>query len=158
MQMAKRKKPKTVNGRPVKLFENPEIKDKMIEAILMGNSLEVSAQYAGIEVETYYNYMKRGQAGEKGFIDFFNDVTHARYNAEVKLVGTINAHSLEDWRAGAWILERRHPKRWGKIDKETTIVNNVVSVAVIPETAEDEDALFAKFQNVNKKIGDGDVK
>jgi len=61
------------------------------------------------------NWEDRGkQEGSGEFFDFFQTLTRARAKGEVALVKCIYDAADNDWRAAAWLLERRNPWHWGK--------------------------------------------
>jgi hypothetical protein len=70
---------------------------------------------AGIHYQTVRTWLKRGKSEESGiYADFFVAFTRAKAIAEKRLVKTVLTAGPEDWKAAAWLLERRHPDRYGK--------------------------------------------
>ena len=63
---------------------------------------------------TYYSWMKRGEEGEKPFVNFLNAVKEAQAVAEEKALSVISEAQLETWQAAAWLLERRYPEDWAR--------------------------------------------
>lgn len=61
---------------------------------------------------------QRRQEEEDLYVDFFYAVQDAEASAEVSLEASIFAS--DDWRAKAWLLERRFSKRWGLPRQERT--------------------------------------
>jgi len=49
-----------------------------------------------------------------GFAEFAEALTRARARAEMREVLLIVQHAKSDWRAAAWMLERRRPERYGR--------------------------------------------
>lgn len=98
--------------------------------------------------------MKRGEAAQSGeYFEFFRDVTRAIADAEAKLVGTITTASKRDWRAGAWILERRHPERWANTQRIQIEVEKELEKVVDRL----EDKLPAEiFEQVLSALADGE--
>lgn len=76
-------------------------------------TLARAAECGGISFETYRRWRKRGEAGEEPFCGFFAEVKEAERDAEEELLLRIREHSVETWQAGAWLLERRYPARYG---------------------------------------------
>jgi len=113
-------------GRPTKL--TPELTQLLSFALGEGATVEHACEYAGINPDTYYEWMKRGAAGEEGFSEFSETVTRARGRGIVTDLGTISKAVLAgDWKAAAWRLEHRYPAEYGKKvklqgDAETPIV------------------------------------
>ena len=108
-------------GRPTKL--TPEVQDKIVSAVRAGSYLETAAAYAGIDKATLHRWLKRGaravlvlppDPAEAAFVDFCDSLTRALAQSEVAEVTAITKASKIDWRAAAFLLERRAPKRWGR--------------------------------------------
>ncbi len=100
-------------ARPSKL--NPEITKRLTEAIRSGNYYEAACGYAGIHYSTFRKWMQKGETAKSGkFREFFEAVTRAEYEAEVRMVALWQKHMPEDYRAIRDFLERRYPDRWGR--------------------------------------------
>jgi hypothetical protein len=71
--------------------------------------------------------MQKGEAAKSGkFREFFEAVTRAEYEAEVRMVAQWQKHMPGDYRAIRDFLERRYPERWGKrIDVKQDIKQEV---------------------------------
>lgn len=105
-------------GRPTKL--NAETQKKVCDAILVGATYEAAAQYAGITYETFNEWMKAGRAAAapNAFSEFSEAVDRANAEAQVFFAMNIkDAARGGDWRAAAWMLERRFPKDYGAVTK-----------------------------------------
>lgn len=103
-------------GRPTKF--NQEIADQIIQYIMLGSYVETAAMAAGIHKHTFYEWLKRGahdKAAKKTTQwSRFNDaVTNALGKSEQRDLLKVDKASERDWRAAAWKLERRAPRRWG---------------------------------------------
>lgn len=102
---------KSRKGRPVKLTE--EIAQKLVRAIRAGNYIETACAYAGINPSTFYRWLEKGEkSSREDFRNFARQVREAMAEAEIVSVAKIK--QTEDWRAQAWLLERRFADRWGK--------------------------------------------
>jgi hypothetical protein len=54
-------------------------------------------------------------------VDFLEAIKKAEVEGEAALVGIIRNAAEKTWPPAAWLLERRHPDRWGKkIKSEVT--------------------------------------
>lgn len=117
--------------RPSKLGE---AQPKIVEALELGNAREGAAAYAGINAATFYRWMETGEADieqdrQTEQREFREAVIRAEGVAEHTLIaeirraasGWVNPNTRQregaDWRAGSWLLERRHPNRWGRREK-----------------------------------------
>jgi hypothetical protein len=92
-----------------------------LDAIRAGNYITVACISAGISWDTYRRWMKIGKLALEG--DDAEHAPHARFylatrkamaDAEVGLLRRIEVAGQIDWQPNAWLLERRHNKRWGK--------------------------------------------
>jgi hypothetical protein len=107
--MASTKKKTTTKRRSPKLTKTKDaIKKSIVEHLEVGNTIETSAFKSGIGRTTYYNWYN---ADEK----FATACNEAIAKAEEALLNQIMGMAIrrDDWRAPAWILERRFPDRWG---------------------------------------------
>jgi len=103
-------------GRKTKL--TADVQSKFLRAIRAGNWIETCCDYVGINPDTYYEWMKRGEKTGEGntiYREFRNAVLEARASAEIESVARIRVSGQKgNWKADAWYLERSHPERWGK--------------------------------------------
>lgn len=99
-------------ARPTKLSD--ETLRKITNALRAGNYIETAARYAGIASSTLYEWLDRGERGERGYVEFYEQVELARAEAEVSDVAHLRIAGKTNWQAYAWMLERRHPTRWGR--------------------------------------------
>lgn len=102
--------------------------DELAKVVELGVTWDVAAAAAGIAVSTLHKWRQRGNDDvETGTSSVYRDLverlTRATAEAERKLITTIVAHGPVDWRAAAWVLERRAPERWAKRDKIDVDVN-----------------------------------
>jgi len=88
----------------------PEIQNKIIQAIQTGATYELCAQFAGISPATFYNWMRQGrERKDKAKIEFLESIKRAESRGAIANLGLIQKAATDgDWKASAWILERRH--------------------------------------------------
>lgn len=92
-------------GRPA--VWNPDLEAKLFEGIEAGISLEGACDRVGISYSTFNNRRNADAA--------FNErVRLAISQAEWELVNIIKSGAAKDWKAAAWMLEKRLPKTYGK--------------------------------------------
>lgn len=115
---------------PLKL--TPEIADRIVNMLKLGNYQETAAAAAGIDARTLRKWLHRGASREEEpYASFAVSVLEAEASAESRHVATLYSASREDWRAAAWILSRKHSERWG--DKVQQLIE--VSGAATPAQA-----------------------
>jgi len=104
-------------GRKTKL--TPEVQKNILDALSVGATHRIACQYAGINPQSFYNWLDKGEAGQKLYVDFFEQVIQTQGRAAVGWLAKIEAAANEgDWRAVAWKLERRYPHEYGKTVQE----------------------------------------
>lgn len=101
-------------GRRTKL--TPKVQERIINAVRAGLRYKEAAQVAGIDESTFYNWKKRGAQAKSGlYFEFYQALKRAEAEGEFALIARIQQEASNGtWQAAAWILERRHPERWGR--------------------------------------------
>ena len=99
-------------GRPSKL--TPEVQEKIVQALHLCNHRKHAAEFAGIEERTLRRWMARGKnPNDHEYTAFRAAVVEAEAKAKVMAMGCIAKASRDgDWRAAAWLLERRNPEHY----------------------------------------------
>jgi transposase len=126
-------------GRP-KL--DPAMTQRIIDLIRAGNYLEVAATAAGIHRSTLYRWMRHGRDQKRGrYRKFLSQVEKAQAEAEARDVAIIAKAAPDDWRAAAWRLERKAPRRYGPrvqlaVQQELEAVLGRLEKGLPPETYE----------------------
>jgi transposase-like protein len=128
-------------ARPTKLTD--ELSETICKAIRLGLTIEQAARHAGITDRTLYRWKKQGQETKKGaFCQFCQALQQAEIEAEmlhlqrmhyaaignyeqvevrkvIKADGTVETTEIRkkqpQWKASAWILERRYPEKYGRV-------------------------------------------
>lgn len=91
----------------------PELTAKVVEVLREGNYANTAITVVGIHKDTYYEWLKKGEAGEDGYVDFFEAVEAASAEAEREALAVVRRGN-EGWQSSAWFLERRFPSRFAK--------------------------------------------
>lgn len=123
-------------ARPTKL--TPEFQDKICKLIAAtGCTVEGAAAAVDIDPRTIYDWRSRGLIECSGiYYQFSQALMRARAKSEATLVACIASAAKTDWRAAAWILERRFPDQYG---------NRLTLVKRLEQMTEDElDAYLAE--------------
>jgi transposase len=103
------------SGRPGKL--TAAVQARIVDAVRAGSRREEAAAAAGIARSTLQGWLARGEAANAParFQNFAAAVRQADAEWEVAAVEAIGSAAADgDWRALAWLLERRRPERWGR--------------------------------------------
>jgi hypothetical protein len=132
----------------------PEIAKRFVDAMRVGAPIELAAAAAGISMRTYYRWKERGETNTSGkYWQWWQDVKKAAADEELsglaeiyqaskrqvigretktvtnpdgKTVTTVTeTFTPGEWQARSWLMERRHPGRWGRqaridFDSETS--------------------------------------
>lgn len=139
-------------GRPTKL--TTDTFNKIIQAIRMGTTYEMAANYSGVSYDAFNNWRKRGnkelarresEKVKKGskqwqkeqiFVEFVKALKEAEGQAVVGWLAKIEQSANEgNWQAAAWKLERRYPADYNRNRTEHTGKDgdNITIKLVYPE-------------------------
>ena len=102
-------------------------RELLLENLRAGMSIEAACAQSNVGKTTYYSWLKK--SGPDG--EWTREVNAAIYFSEAVLIQNLkNMASLkEDWRAYAWLLERRFNDRWGARQELDLNVNNANEVS-----------------------------
>lgn len=106
------KAPGLLMGRKSKL--TPDLGERFCEAIRLGMNYKLACGYAGISEPTFYRWMQEAerQGGRKPQREFRDALKSAEAEGAAHSLAVINRAAKDgDWKAAAWILERRHDYR-----------------------------------------------
>lgn len=92
----------------------PELQDKIIKYIKAGNYVETACDAVGINKTTYYDWIKKGEAGKEPYLNYANAIKKAKAEAIIKNVLVIQIAAKKNWQAAAWWLERTCYKLFGR--------------------------------------------
>lgn len=109
-------------GRPTKL--NARVQKKICAALSAGNTRTAASGAAGVDPDTFFQWMRRGKGTEKDraqtplYVAFVEAVEKAEHSAEVDYLDVIkNAAGSGNWQAAAWWLERRKSGDYRRTDR-----------------------------------------
>lgn len=129
MAKSKPTKPKPTKAKPTKakthktkIGKFDKCAPKIVEAVRRGSSYRMACNIAGINESTFYMWMKKGQTAPHGkFVEFRTNVLQAEAENGDRMLALIQDHAVKDWKAAAWVLERRHGfVKDGRIESEQT--------------------------------------
>ena len=98
-------------GRPTDC--TPEVTEIVCRELRLGLSIASACAAAGITKTSYYEYHQRASEGPP-FSVFAAATTKARSEGTRGLEHTVRKAAVGDWRAAAWMLERKAPEDWSK--------------------------------------------
>lgn len=85
----------------------------MCDLVKAGAYIETVMRTVGLERSTWNQWLAKGQAQPKSiFGEFVREIENVAGQVEAHSIGFIRQAGAKDWRAMAWFLERRFPKRW----------------------------------------------
>jgi len=97
--------------------KTPERVERLLDNLRQGMSQASAITQAGIAKTTFYTWLKEDEQF-KTEVETAEDFAEAVQIAQIKALG----EAKMDWRAYAWLLERRFPERWSaKRETEVTI-------------------------------------
>lgn len=126
---------------PAELKCTVELAHKIAGFLAHGSYWEPACVASGISYPTVRRWIQQAAKDEDDgiedsvFIRFRDILDKATADAETGLVRII-AGNPDDWRAQAFILERRHRERWGKQEQTVNQVNVVVSDQLVSQLAD----------------------
>jgi transposase len=135
-------------GRPTKA--TPERLEKLIEGVRSGLTFEIASKRAGISYTTFKEWRKDPRLSA-----FAAEIKNAEADAEHELLQTIKAasHEKNQWQAAAWILERRYPERYGRIDRlKAELTGKDGDPIQVSRVASDEEVI-AYIERINTRSG-----
>lgn len=96
----------------------PDVQEGLVAMLRAGNYVEVACRAVGVPRRTFDEWMQRGKSGKPADVEyreFRERVAKARAMGEARNVAAIAAAAQQSWQAAAWLLERQHPERWGRV-------------------------------------------
>ena len=118
-------------GRPSKF--TPEVRQKILDAIIGGATYKLAAEFAGISYDTFNTWLKKGEQktskdpDHELYVQFAEKVTQA--NAQMAVSALTSIRLAIDWQAKAWLLERRFPESYGKSTALDSLMKELIAAA-----------------------------
>ena len=152
-------------ARPTKL--TPEVEERLVRAISVGASYKDASACAGISYQTFLNWRKRAQEiveqtedrddepeeTTDRFVEFFDRIKKAQGDAAVEWLAAISKAAPRDWKAAAWILERRYPESFNVRRLKPGGIERVVSTAATEPAPGLDGEGAAEMLRVMRKYG-----
>lgn len=139
------------------------VTELVCRALRAGAPMQHAASYAGISESTFHVWLKSGRSEEGTPLErqFAFEIDKAL--AEVVVSGIARIAGSDDWRAHAWILERRFPRDFGQITR-TEVANapgesfkTMHTLDLSSMTLEERVALLAELDRQAENTVDGEI-
>ena len=110
-------------GRTPLFLHDKESADKFLSAIRLGVSYKSACEYAGYSESSFYEWKQKAEGkysahdnyDREVYAEFMDTVKRTEQSGKISLLTMINKD--ETWQSKAWILERRFPEEFGRIDR-----------------------------------------
>ncbi len=100
---------------PDPLRLTPDIQRFIIERLYQGHTRIAVCRVARLDERVVSGWITQGLKDKSGiYHDFAIACDKAVGDSEIQILRQIRESGKKDWRALAWIMERRWPERWGK--------------------------------------------
>ena len=100
-----------------RFIEDIDKVNRFAEYIRVGCSIKGACGGFGISESYYYKIMRQAEKDIEENIDspevnFFHIIKNAEADFESTNLNIIKSHAVDDWKAAAWLLERRRQKEY----------------------------------------------
>ena len=118
-------------GQPSRIGDADKVQ-LLLASIADGNYRETAIRQAGISKQTFYNWLKRADAGHEPELAFVDALEKAEAEAEAGLVANVRAASKlpQFWAAGMTLLERKSPEKWGRRQDDSQAPKVIVQIGI----------------------------
>ena len=123
-------------ARPSKF--TPEVTETIIKALQIGATYKDAAEAAGVDYDTYNEWIKAGKAAKSGrFYEFSEAVRKSEAQARLNYLSTIaQAAAKGDWKAAEAFLKRRDRANWGDV---VDVTSGGQAITLVVKYADDND-------------------
>lgn len=101
---------------------------KVARCLSAGLTRQLAASYAGVAPSRIDSWMRKGEDGHPDYVEAWQLIAKAEAEAALSMLDVVAGAATggagydataQDWKAAAWILERRFPNAYGKTVVET---------------------------------------
>lgn len=122
----------------------PELQKNLIRYIQAGSHIVVACKAVGISEVTFYDWVKRGRAGEELYLKFLKSIKKAQAKTEIRNIAIVQKAAEKNWVAAMTWLERKYPQRWAKKDKLDVRTKKTVESRQVIEFRKEEKKLTSE--------------
>jgi len=117
------------DGRPLVL--TPVVAESIFRSLLAGSSERDACFIAGISSNRITGWrMRAKKKGDEPFKTFIDGVNVFNAYGKKCLMKIIRGHSSDDWKAAAWLLERRFPDEFGRTNRVNVNTDNELNISI----------------------------
>ena len=115
-----------------------EVTETIIKALQIGATYKDAAEAAGVDYDTYNEWIKAGKAAKSGrFYEFSEAVRKSEAQARLNYLSTIaQAAAKGDWKAAEAFLKRRDRANWGDV---VDVTSGGQAITLVVKYADDND-------------------
>jgi hypothetical protein len=106
---------------------------RICDHLAAGNSIKTTMELVAVDESVYYDWIQKGEQGQKPYAEFAKRTSRARGKAKQRLVKTIVSQAPKDWKAAAWILSHCWPQEFSELVRNE--VGLLGGIVLIPSKA-----------------------
>jgi hypothetical protein len=114
-----------------KLALTYELIEEICTYIENGNSNNDTCKLVGISDSSFYSWLADAEKFQKGEevqdgeikLDLLDNIKRAEAGFKAFHINNITKSSRKEWTASAWLLERKFPKEFGRIDRNAIMLS-----------------------------------
>ncbi|MBF0607433.1 MAG: hypothetical protein SFH39_00965 [Candidatus Magnetobacterium sp. LHC-1] len=128
--------------RPGILQLNSEIVDSLANFLRLGADKKTACESCGIHYDTFRRWMQKGEKEKTGiYRNLYNVIKKALADNEIRLIAIIQKAAEVDWKAAAWMLERKYPDNWGRhlLFQSEVATGSNITINIRPASARKDD-------------------
>ncbi len=149
--------------------------ERFLRATVASNPRRTCCAWAGIAMSTLKSWLTRARtvldnagldelmpremvpwhlipAEDHIYVDFYLAYLKAMARDETSLVLNIRKAARDDWKASAWLLQRRHGDEWQDPDKRVTVSGDADNPLVVEKRTKSLDAMLAEAATAQAEI------
>jgi hypothetical protein len=126
--------------------------ETLFRAVMAGLNQRDSCAAAGIATDTFQRWMRHAEADPtSAYAVLAADLKAAKAAGKLSHLENIKKHSLKEWTASAWTLERTDPEQFGKRADDSQAPRVVVQIGV-----QGNDVQVTLSPHETKQLGEGE--
>jgi len=123
-------------------------REDLLDNLRSGMSIVAACALSSVSRSSYYSWIKQDP-------EWAEEAEAAIRFGEAVLVSRISQAGVDDWRAAAWLLERRFPNEWGPRQEVSLATTQDGGAALVVKMIEQTDARLVELKQLEEGNGDG---